>query len=69
MMNNDLLLLFKRHTDTSIERTKTKPLETLEIKMNKQIESFSFSPPLNLVEEGKWLLAITSLMQPILFLI
>ena len=29
--------------------------------MNKQMETFSFSPPLNLVEEGKWLLGLTSL--------
>ena len=28
--------------------------------MNKQIEIFSFNPPFNLVEEGKWLLAVTS---------
>ena len=24
------------------------------------MQTFSFSPPLNLVEEGKWLLAVTS---------
>ena len=59
-MNNELLLLIKKHTDTLIEQTKTKPQETLEFKMNKQIETFSFSPPINLVEEGKWLLAVTS---------
>ena len=28
--------------------------------MNKRMESFSFSPPINLVEESKWLLAVTS---------
>ena len=28
--------------------------------MNKEIETFSFSPPINLVEEGRWLLAVTS---------
>ena len=28
--------------------------------MNKQIEIFSFNPPINLGEEGKWLLALTS---------
>ena len=28
--------------------------------MNKQIEIFSFSPAINLAEEGKWLLAVTS---------
>ena len=29
-----MLLLFKKHTDTLIEQTKTKPQETLEFKMN-----------------------------------
>ena len=28
--------------------------------MNKQLETFSFSPPINLSEEGKWLLAVTN---------
>ena len=32
----------------------------LEFKMNKQMETFSFSSPINLVEEGNWLLAVTS---------
>ena len=39
-MNNKLLLLFKKHTDTLIEQTKTKPQETLEFKMNKQMQTF-----------------------------
>ena len=43
-----------------IEQTKTKPQVTLEFKMNKQTESFSFNPPINLVQEGKWLLAVPS---------
>ena len=43
-----------------IEQTKTKPQETLESKMNKQTQTFSFSPPINLLEEGKWLLAVSS---------
>ena len=59
-MNNELLLLIKKHTDTLIEQTKTKPQETLEFKMNKQRQTFSFSPPINLIEEGKWLLAVSS---------
>ena len=59
-MNNELLLLIKKHTDTLIEQTKTKPQETLEFKMNKQMQTFSFNPPINLVEEGKWLLAVCS---------
>ena len=59
-MNNELLLLIKKHTDTLIEQTKTKPQETLEFEMNKQMQTFSFNPPINLVEEGKWLLAVSS---------
>ena len=59
-MNNELLLLPKEHTDTLIEQTKTKPQETLESKMNKQMQTFSFNPPINLIEEGKWLLAVSS---------
>ena len=59
-MNNELLLLIKKHTDTLIEQTRTKPQETLEFKMNKQMQTFSFNPPINLIEEGKWLLAVSS---------
>ena len=59
-MNNGLLLLIKKHTDTLIENTKTKPQETLEFKMNKQMQTFSFNPPIILVEEDKWLLAMSS---------
>ena len=58
-MNNELLLLIKKHTDTLIEQTKTKPQDTLEFKMNKQMQTFSFNPPINLVEEGKWLMAVS----------
>ena len=59
-MNNELLLLIKKHTDTLIEQTKTRPQETLEFKMNKQMQTFSFNPPINLIEEDKWLLAVSS---------
>ena len=59
-MNNELLLLIKKHTDTLIKQTKTKPQETLEFKMNNQKQTFSFSPPINLFEEDKWLLAVSS---------
>ena len=58
--DNELIFLIKKHTDTLIEETKTKPQETLEFKMNKQMQAFSFNPPLNLNEEGKWLLAVSS---------
>ena len=52
-MNNELLLLIKKHTDILIEQTKTKPQETLDFKMNKQRQTFSFNLPINLVEEDK----------------
>ena len=68
-MNNDLLFLMKKHTETLIAQTKTKPQETLEFKMNKQLQTFSFNPSINLVEEGKWLLGVTSLDVQILFLL
>ena len=58
-MNNELLLLIKKHTDTLIEQTKTKPQETLEFKMIRSKQTFSFNPPLNLVEERKWLIAVS----------
>ena len=60
-MNNELLLLIKKHTDTLIENTKTRAQETLEFKNIKQMQTFSFNPPLNLIEEGRWLLGVTSL--------
>ena len=59
-MNNELLLLIKKHTDTLIEQTKTKPQETLEFKMDKQMQTFSFNPPINLIEQDKSLLAVSS---------
>ena len=58
-MNNELLLFIKKHTDTLVEQTKTKPQETLEFKMNKQMQTFSFKPPINLFEAGKWLVAVS----------
>ena len=49
-MNIELLLLIKKHTDTLIQQTKTNPQETLEFKLNMQMQSFSFNPPISLVE-------------------
>ena len=60
-MNNELLLLIKKHTDTLIQQTETKPQETLEFRMNRSKQTFSFNPPLNLIEESIWLLGVTSL--------
>ena len=44
-----------------IEQTKTQPKETFEFKMNQRMRTISFNPPINLVEEGKWLLGLSSL--------
>ena len=60
-MNNEFLLLIKKHTDTLIDQTKTRPQESLEFKMNKQMQTFSFNPPINSFEGGKWVLGVTSL--------
>ena len=59
-MNIEMLLLNEKHTATLIEQTKTRPQETLEFEMNQQKETFSFNPPIDLVEEGNWLLGVTS---------
>ena len=55
-----MLLLNEKHTDTLVEQTKTKPQETLELKFIKRLQTASLNPPLNLVEGGKWLLAVIS---------
>ena len=59
-MKNELLLLIRKHTDTLIGHTKKKTQKTLEFKMNKQMQTFSFNPPINTLEEGKWLLGVSS---------
>ena len=59
LKNIELLLLVKKRTDTLTEQTRTKPPETLEFKMDKQMQTFSFSPPIILVKEGNWLLAVS----------
>ena len=59
-MNNELLLLNKKHTDNLFQQTKRKPQEPLEFKMKKQMKTFSFSTPSNLPEENKWFLGVTS---------
>ena len=40
-----MLHLIKEHRDTLVGQTKTNPEETLEFKVNKQMQFFSFSPP------------------------
>ena len=39
-MINELLLLIRKHTDTLIEQAKIRRQETLEFKMNKQMQIF-----------------------------
>ena len=68
-MNNELLLLVKKRTDTIMEQTNSGPQETLKFKINEQMEIFSISRPINLSEERKWLIVAYFLKQTILFLI
>ena len=56
----EFLFLIKKQTDTLIEQTNWKPQETPEIELHKQKETFSFPPPINLVEVGKWMIAVVS---------
>ena len=51
---------YSKNLDILTVSTKSKPQESLEFKMNKQIQIFSFNPPINLSEEGKWFLGVTS---------
>ena len=49
----------KKYTDTPIQQTKTKSQDPLEFKLNKHMDHFSFSTPMNLSDEGKGRLAVT----------
>ena len=54
-----LLLSIAKSNQEIVENTHSKPQETLEFKMNKQKESFSFDVPLELPEQ--WMMGVTSL--------
>ena len=54
-----LLLSIAKSNQEIVENTHSKPQESLEIKMTKQKESFSFDVPLQLNE--KWMMGVTSL--------
>ena len=59
-MNNEMLLLKVNHTDKLFEQKTTKPQETPAQNETKDANgNFSFSPPINLAEEGKCLLSVT----------
>ena len=60
-MNKAFLLLNLENFDVLIEQTRTKPQETLEFKFDEPREIFSFNFPLNLEEEGRLVLRLTSL--------
>ena len=54
-----LLLSIAKSDLDIVENTLSKPQETLEFKMNKQKESFSFDIPLELFEQ--WMMGVTCL--------
>ena len=54
-----LLFSIAKSNQEIVEKTHSKPQETLEFKMTKQKESFSFDVPLLLPE--KWMMGVTSL--------
>ena len=53
-----MLLLFKKYKDILFEQTKTKPQETPDFLMDRQMQTFSFCPPITFSKEGKWLLEV-----------
>ena len=55
----DLLLSITKNCETLIERTHTKPQETLEFKMIKQRQTFHFNPPIQI--NGNWMIGLTDL--------
>ena len=52
-----------------IDQKNTNPQETLEIKLNRQMEMFSFSSSIKLFEESKMVTSSNFLKQPTLILI
>ena len=55
----DLLLSITENCQTLIEQTHTRSEETLEYKLTKSRETFSFKPLLSV--EGSWMIGLTSL--------
>ena len=60
-MNNELLFLIKNIQIGWLNKQRQNHKKTLEYILNKEMETSSFTPPINLLEEGKWLLAVTSI--------
>ena len=55
----DLLLSITKNYETLIELLHRKAEETLEFKMTKPKETFSFNPPIRI--KGEWMIGLTSL--------
>ena len=50
----NLLLSYTKNSETLINQKHRKAVETLEFKLNKSIETFSFNPPIPI--EGFWMI-------------
>ena len=60
MMNNELLLLILKKQKYLNSANEDKTTKKVEFRMNEQVQTFSFNPPIKVVEEGKWLIAVTN---------
>ena len=56
-----LVLSITKNYKMNIKQTHTKPQETLEFKLNKPSETFSFKPPIILGLDPNWLIGLVSL--------
>ena len=59
-MNKEFLLFSLKYLDFLHEQTQTKPQQSLELKLDKPMETFSFEIPVKL-NDRKWMLRLTSL--------
>ena len=50
--------MIKKPAAVLFGQTRIRPPKTLEFKLHKQIETFSFNPPINLFEKRTWFLAL-----------
>ena len=58
-MNDELSSWFNKHTYIPFDQEKTEPGVKIEIILNEQVQTFSFTPPINLSEERKLLKIVT----------
>ena len=57
---DDLLLSITKKCETIIKQTHRKAEDTLEFKLTKPRETFSFKPPIILGHDSKWMIGLTS---------